>query len=422
MTLERKKDYLTIIIGLISGVKFRFIGTFYAGEILIYILLFNIGWSNIKTNKYAWNLFKLAWLWLGIAIITDIFVDNDFISSIKGEFNIIFFLFQFPVVYWLLYDKPVRFLYYLIAIAIVSIPNLYLFGPEIDESQFGLMGENIWLYYSLVPIAIAFISWLYYKGKIGSTLACIMMIGFGFYMLFHNSRNLFLTMTMAAVLLSQISKLHFYALDDAIEIFKTKIVKIFLLMFIGMLAVSNIYENLASSGTLGAYAYRKYMLQSSKGNLLEGGRGETLMGIELIKRKPILGYGSFAIDEGDQFHREYAIDHNLPYKMYPRIRKLPAHSHIVGAWMENGIGGGLFWGYVLYLFWKIFKSGAMLSIPVLLPALLMTFTTRIWEIMFSPFGLRIPETFFLMFLTIIYMDFENKINYETTNTILIQHE
>lgn len=410
MTLERRKDLLTVVIGLIGGIKFRFIGTFYAGEILIYLLLFGVGFSYIKSNKYAWTLFKLAWVWFVSAIITDFFVENDLISSLKGEFNIVFFVLQFPVVYWLLFDKPERFLYYLIAIGIVAIPNLYLFGPEIDESNYGLMGENIWLYYSFVPVVIALISWLYYKDKISAKTACLMMITFGFYMLFHNSRNLFLTMTIAAVILYQIDKLNSNDLTASVQIFKTKIVKIFLFMFVGMLAVSYIYETLASSGTLGEYAYQKYVRQSQSDNILEGGRSETFMGIDLIKRSPVIGYGSFPIDEGDQFHKNYAYEHNLTYKSYPRIRKLPAHSHIVGAWMENGIGGGIFWAYVLVLLWKIFKSGAMLAEPTLLPALLMTFTARIWEILFSPFGLRVPETFFLMFLTILYVNFQNKTN------------
>lgn len=205
-------------------------------------------------------------------------------------------------------------------------------------------------------------------------------------------------------------KLESYNIIDAVQIFKRKIVKIFVLMFIGMIAVSNIYENLASSGALGAYAHQKYIQQSNKGNMLEGGRGETFMGMELISRSPIIGYGSFAMDIGDQFHREYAREHNQTYKPFLWTRKMPAHSHVVGAWMENGIGGGIFWIYVLFLFWKVFSSGAMLSEPAMLPAILMTFTARIWEIMFSPFGLRVPETFFIMFMAILYMNFQNEIN------------
>lgn len=410
MTLDQKKNYLTILIGLIGGIKFRFIGTFYASEILIYLILIGIGFTYIRQNKYAMHLFLFAMLWLLSAFITDLITDNDTINSLKGAFNIIFFAAQFPAVYWLLYDKPERFLYYIIAVGIVSMPNFYLFQPQLNDSAFGLMGENIWKYYAMVPTAVATISWLYYKGKIGPSIASILMVGFGIFMLFHNSRNVLLTMAMAAVLLSQMGKLKRYPLNSAIPIFKHRIVRILLCLFIGAIAVSIIYESLASSGALGSYAYEKYIKQNTAENILEGGRAETFMGIELIRQSPILGHGSFAMDERDQFHREYARNHNMVYQPLPYLRKLPAHSHIVGAWMENGIGGGIFWIYVLFLLWTVFKSGAMLTVPKLLPAVIMQFTNIFWSILFSPFGSRVSVSFFLILLTVIYSKFLTNTN------------
>lgn len=407
MTLERRKDFLTILVAIISGIKFRYLGTFYAGEILLYIMLFFISWRPIFNNRYASNIFKLALLWLLSAYITDIWVNNSIINTLKGEFNIIFFMAQFPGVYWLLYDKPKRFLYFLIAVGVVSIPNLYLFGPEVDESDFGMMGENIWLYYYLVPIAIGCISWLYYKGKITAPTATIMMLCFGIFMLFHNSRNVFLTMTLSAILLYQIDRTKGQPFHRRVSMFRVRIVNIFIMLFLGALIVNSVYESLASRHILGEYAYQKYQTQIQADNILEGGRAETFMGIELIRRKPIIGYGSYAMDKGDKFHKEFASTSGKKYRRPFEERRMPAHSHIVGAWMWNGIGGGIFWLYVLLLMWRVFRSGAMLTESALLPGILMTFTARIWEILFSPFGLRIPETFFLMFLTIIYNNFKN---------------
>lgn len=407
MTLERRKDFLTILVAIISGIKFRYLGTFYAGEIFLYIMLFFISWRPLFNNQYASNLFKLALLWLLSAYITDIWTNNSTTNTLKGEFNIIFFLAQFPGVYWLLYDKPKRFLYFLIAVGVVSIPNLYLFGPEVDESDFGMMGENIWLYYALVPIAIGCISWLYYKGKITAPIATIMMLCFGIFMLFHNSRNVFLTMTLSAILLYQIDRSKGQPFYRRVSMFRVRIVNIFIMLFLGALIVNSVYESLASRHILGEYAYQKYQTQIQADNILEGGRAETFMGIELIRRKPIIGYGSYAMDKGDKFHKEFASASGKKYRRPFKERRMPAHSHIVGAWMWNGIGGGIFWLYVLLLMWRVFRSGAMLTESALLPGILMTFTARIWEILFSPFGLRIPETFFLMFLTIIYNDFKN---------------
>lgn len=408
MTIERRKDILAIIIGLIGGIKFRFIGTFYASEILIMLIAVSISWRPLFRNKYAANIFRLALLWLFSAFITDICVNNNLINSLKGEVSIIFLLIQFPVLFWLLCDKPKRFLYYLVAIGIVAIPNLYLFGPEYDENNAGPTGENIWLYYSMVPVAIALISWLYYKRKITGKTACLMMVAYGVFMLFHNSRNIFLTMALAAILLYQIDSKNNFPISANIAKYKQKIAPTLIMLFLGMLAVNSVYTYLASNKILGEYAYSKYLKQTEAENILEGGRGETFMGIALITRKPIIGYGSFAMDKNDKYHREYAKEKGTKY-IRPIFgeRRLPAHSHLIGAWMENGIGGGIFWLYVLFLMWQVFRSGAMLKEPSLLPAILMTFTAEVWRIMFSPFGLRVPEAFFIMYLSIIYANIKS---------------
>lgn len=407
---EKTKDKLTILIGLIGGIKLRFIGTFYAGEILIYILLFYANWDYIKSNKYAWLIFRLGVFWFASAIVTDLWVGNDTINSLKGIFNVAFFFMQFPVVYWLLYDKPLRYLYYLVAVAIVSLPNLYLFGPEFTDFVSGAKGENIWFFYALSPIATATIGWLYYKHKISVKTSCVIMVAFGIFMLFHGSRNIFLSMAMAAVIFYQIAKKSKSEFTDQLVYYKEHILKLFLYMFIGVVCVNFAYETLASSGTLGEQAYKKYLKQSASENMLEGGRSETFMGAWLVGLSPVIGYGSFAMDKGDYYHIKYAHSHGKAYIPFPWERRMPAHSHLIGAWMENGIGGGIFWLYVIFLMWNILKSGALLSAPLLLPVVLMEFTGNLWDIFFSPFGLRVPATFFLMFLTILYYKFINEEN------------
>lgn len=403
MNQERLKDHLVIIIALLGGVKFKLFGTFYASEIIIIILSVFISWKNVKNNKYAWNLFKLACLWIAFSIATDLYVNNSTINSLKGTVSIILFAIQFPVAYWLLCDKPVRFLYYIVIIGLVSIPNLYLFGPEIDEKTFGEMGENIWLYYAMVPLATGCISWLYYKNKINAKVCSILIGGFGLFMLFHNSRNVFLTMAMAAIILYQISCYKSPNFNLILAKYKRSTIKTFILLFIGLIAVNAVYEHLAGSGALGAYAYQKYVKQSQAESILEGGRSETFMGIELIKRSPIIGYGNYATDRRNAFHRQYAKDHNLTFIPLQNDLRLPAHSYIVGSWMANGLGGGIFWIYVIFLMWQVFKSGTFLIYPKLLPLTLISFMQLAWNILFSPFGLRMPVSFFLMFLCIIYL-------------------
>jgi hypothetical protein len=407
MTLEKKKNYLVFFIGIIGGVKFRFIGTFYASEIFIFISLFTISWSSFNHNKYARTLFKLAILWLIGAIVTDAYVNNNIIDSLKGQFNIIFFFLLFPYIYWLLFDKPSRLIYYLLACAIASVPNYYLLGAS-GEEDFGLMGEDIWLYYSFVPVAVGIIAWLYFKSKIKTKIASLSMFCFGLFMLFHNSRNVLLTMAMAAVVLFNIDNLSCSNFSHKLYKYRTSIVRICVFLFLGILLVDNVYGTLAENGILGEYAYNKYMHQKYETGGLHSSRLETFMGMELIMKSPIIGYGSFARDKGDGFHMQFATEHNTEYVPWPlpTERFLPGHSHLVGYWMNHGILGGVFWLYVLWLMWRFFQSGAILYEKRMIAGILMVFTANVWDIFFSPFGDRVGMAFFLMYIVIIYKYFK----------------
>ncbi len=403
MLSEKKKDYIAILIGILGGIKFHFIGTFFAGEIFIYLFVFTVSWSYIKNNKYAWNLFKLALLWLAGAIITDYVVGNNLYDSIKGQVNIIFFFMLFPYVYWLLHDKPDRYIYFIIGAAIISVPSYYIFGSGLKEKDYGLMGEDIWLYYSFVPVAIGVISYLFYRNKIGLQSTCLLMLGFGSFMLFHNSRNTFLSMIMSAVLLFSLKDYFTNNRSYSFRKKKSQITKIFISLFISLLVFDIVYENLAKNRILGEYAYKKYITQISKGTLLSA-RTETIMGIELCLNKPIIGYGSFSRDKNDAFHIKYALDHNLDYNRSPYLedQQLPAHSHIISAWMNHGIFGLLFWGFVLWLLWSYFINGAILKDRKMIVAVIMLMTTTVWDIFFSPFSDRLGIAFLLMYIAIIY--------------------
>ena len=92
--------------------------------------------------------------------------------------------------------------------------------------------------------------------------------------------------------------------------------KIFLTIFITLVSVSFIYETLVLNGTLGDEAKKKYIVQSARGGVLEGGRGETFMGIELIRRNPIIGYGSYAKDKTGSFFSEYYREHGFKMALY----------------------------------------------------------------------------------------------------------
>ena len=117
-----KKDILIFIIGLFSLIKIRVLGTFSISELLIFSLYF------FSVNPFIWlknkgmiNLFLATLLWLAGVFLSDRYNGSNLIDSLKGFFNVFFLLLLIPFVYWALYDKPHRMLYFWIGNAISSL-------------------------------------------------------------------------------------------------------------------------------------------------------------------------------------------------------------------------------------------------------------------------------------------------------------
>ena len=163
------------------------------------------------------------------------------------------------------------------------------------------------------------------------------------------------------------------------------------------------YSYAASEGMLGVRAQRKFEAQSSTAaGLLFTGRIEFLGGLLAIYDSPVVGHGSWKVDTERYFAKalhwmEIGVDPRFYYlQAYPLI---PSHSHFIGAWVENGIGGGLFWGYVAILILRVLylplKDESHLRLWVSCAA-----TALLWHIFFSPISSRLETAITLaVFLT-----------------------
>ena len=121
-----------------------------------------------------------------------------------------------------------------------------------------------------------------------------------------------------------------------------------------------------------------------------GGRPETLVAIQAIRDRPIVGHGSFAADFHyleleQQLQYEYGytdtdIAEDVDY--YPVI---PTHSHLTMAWVESGILGGLLWIYILVLTLRALFQVAVTR-PNMAPLYSYLLVNFVWDILYSPFG------------------------------------
>ena len=175
------------------------------------------------------------------------------------------------------------------------------------------------------------------------------------------------------------------------------------------------YKYTALNGLLGEKALKKYETQM-KGEksgvlpLLMGGRLEFFVGGYAAIQNPIIGYGPWALDvQGyyDQFLMKYGnaddYDDYLKLKAWQQqightiVSVLPAHSHIIGFWIWYGIFGFLFWLYVLWQIVRYFRRD-LATVPQWFGMLAVSTPTVLWSIFFSPFGDRVSETMFIVFI------------------------
>jgi hypothetical protein len=78
---------------------------------------------------------------------------------------------------------------------------------------------------------------------------------------------------------------------------------------------------------------------------------------------------------------------------------IPAHSHLMAAWVDAGILGAVFWGYVLISAVESVVRATILRPPVA-PFYVFVLTTFVWDILYSPFGSvrRVTESLFLVII------------------------
>jgi hypothetical protein len=84
---------------------------------------------------------------------------------------------------------------------------------------------------------------------------------------------------------------------------------------------------------------------------------------------------------------------------------IPTHSHFFGGWVEAGLIGAIFWGWVLSLplraIIRLFHSN-----DPHMPLLSFIAFFLIWDILFSPFGAI--RRFLIPFYTIVMIDILNR--------------
>lgn len=400
-----KKDIFVLICGLTIVIRIRIVGTFLLPEILLAFYYLTTRFSSYKKDKNIKKLIGYCFLWLIGTIIANVVNDINLEDSLKGVVFLLILLILIPPIHHLLIDKPERILLFYLG---SGISGLFMPYFAVSEMQAIMWSGEVFQFYAYVGLVASFCYYLYYKGNKKLSIALLeiaSIVG-----LFNGSRNLFLTTTVAAIIL-----LYSLKSGNKVQSYSKRIPALLVTLLLGVFVVDYVYEELAGSGVLGEYAYQKYLTQKEGGNIVQGGRTATFMGLMLVAEKPITGWGSYAKDTWG-FSENYYYEHNMKYYEDPYSTPiLPSHSYFVGAWMQNGILGAVFWIWILVMLWKIFKSGCLLQEPRIMGLLIFQFTALLWNWAFSPFGDRVTFLFLMITYLIIYRNYRLGLYHSTIN-------
>lgn len=388
-----RKDILVFIIGLLSMIKLRILGTFGVSELIVFISYLFVNPFKAQENSQIRNLMYFAFLWLVGVLLSDLVNNSTLEDSLKGAFNVVFLMALIPFCYWALIDKPSRMLFFWAGVGISSILGF-------RYQRLGMMNElqaDIWLVYALKWSFLFLGGWLYYKGK--RTWSYALIIAFGTWTLFHLSRNIFLIFTFTVVLLLYIGKLDDTNIEYKLQRYKQGVIKLFLVLGIAFIGITNVYEKLASDGVLGERAKVKYERQKNSEIGLASGRADFLASLYAISKKPVFGYGSYAKDKNhlyDRFNKMIGMP-SSPGAKSSALKHVPGHSYMLGAWVYAGILGFVFWLFILKTIFSFLRQHLFEDPQLLCMNLMLTFS-MLWDIFFSPFSDRLN---FVMYIVLI---------------------
>jgi hypothetical protein len=166
---------------------------------------------------------------------------------------------------------------------------------------------------------------------------------------------------------------------------------VFSIMLGGLLGGQVVYDSAVTSGIFGDIALQKHLRQTTGGeNVILGARSESIIATIAVKDKPIFGHGSWA--ENRNYRMLYfklkemkGEQINWDSSFASQSTLIPSHSMLLGAMVEHGLLGGLFWIYALTLAVRAMLAGILGPRPasyVEMAAVL----SLIWDIFFSPFS------------------------------------
>jgi hypothetical protein len=355
---------------------------------------------RLRRRRFA-VIFVLLILWFFGQVATDVYRRTPQVDWMRADARILFIGLNLLGLAALLTGKPRRQLIFFVGYALGSFLQTVVDRGEV---------EDIWKfgYATGVTILVVLGSCYFYKRRRHGVVVLLLLAIAAVHGAFdYRSPILLLFLTLAFVtpiIPERIGRIPILPLSPG----RRMILIAVLALAAGQTAIGAI-EYFASHGYLGEKARKKNEIQSeAKGGLLIGGRPEILVSSRAAMDSPILGHGAWAKDmKYADMYEALLHENGLREETSEAVREtglIPTHSHLMGAWVEAGILGPVFWIYIMTL---MIRALARISIirPLFAPFYAYMFLDFLWAIVFSPSGGRtiLPECC-LLIMTLDILD------------------
>lgn len=392
-------NILMFFIGTLIKINVDFIGVISSAEVLMFFFVFSTFISSFYLAfKKDFKALFFIFLWVIGVIISDFLNSTEIVKFQKGIAMPIFILISY-IFFIRIFTKNLKSIIYLFLGYIISAFLEYFFFPEKYSELF---------HFIFYPILISFIFllslFLWPKHKIYVYLYLLIISILSILNGFKSGAGFSLT----TILVLNFSDNFKYSRS----ILFRKGFYYFLFFILITFSITTLYQELAKNGFLGEKQQGKIEFLSRRENLpfFFQNRIELFSSFSAISDSPFFGHGSRPVNP-----KYTLLMYDLTgepvgeweyYLAYENV--IPAHSLLLGNWVEYGLLGLSFILFFLFrLIGNIFyfmKNNKL----VLTPIIIIISLEYLWHIFFSPFG--VEKRIFLSLLLSLYVSRKNIVN------------
>lgn len=378
-------EIFIFLLPFMQWLQFKIVGILFASDLLFtaaFVCLLAMGRLRLPTLQS--KLFIVfSSLWLASQIVTDLMRQTAPEDLGRGWSRILLTIINFSVLTTLLYGRPRRLLVYGAGLAAGSL-GAFLVNPVYQAEEYP------WKFGVSYSITLAVFLLASRRNCVGRR-AILISISIGLLNICLGARSRGGACLVVAACLTA-GAIWRRKGGAAIRFSLRRLVTALTAVGMGAAMTVGAYEYSAKTGILGEKAKAEYEQQSAgRFGVLLGGRSASLGSLPAIYDSPILGHGSWAKDPYYVILQVEALAalgySNMGSVLNEELQAgyIPAHSYILGSWVEAGVLGALFWGWVLIVVVKALGQFAPARFTFGPVATFMAVALA-WDALFAPYG------------------------------------